>query len=115
MNVSGSTNSQSDPVVGALRIASGVRRDAAPCAVMLVPPPRVARGREGERFFILIDLTGPATPHFALQIRNRIARLIEPLPPEHPARVEGEQQLERLTRLADNTGEPRGPGPGSPL
>jgi hypothetical protein len=53
------------------------------------------------------SLAGPATPHFALQIRNRIARLIEGLPPEHPARVEGEQQIARLTQLAEHSGEPR--------
>jgi hypothetical protein len=56
-------------------------------------------------------LAGPATPHFALQIRNRIRRLIEPLPPGHPARVEGERQLGRLTSLAAHSGEPRGAGP----
>jgi hypothetical protein len=60
-------------------------------------------------------LAGPATPHFALQIRNRNERLIERLPEGDPARSEGEIQLRRLTALADNTGEPRGPGPGSPL
>lgn len=60
-------------------------------------------------------LAGPATPHFALQIRNRIERLIARLPEGDPARVEGERQVHRLTELAANTGEPRGPGPGSPL
>jgi hypothetical protein len=55
-------------------------------------------------------LAGPATPHFALQIRNRIKRLIEPLPVDHPARVEGERQVGRLTELAGHSGEPRGPG-----
>lgn len=60
-------------------------------------------------------LAGPATPHFALQIRNRIERLIARLPADDPARVEGLQQVGRLTELARNTGEPRGPGPGSPL
>ncbi len=54
-------------------------------------------------------LAGPSTPHFALQIRNRIERLIEPLPPDHPARVEGERQIERLTALALHSGDPRGP------
>jgi hypothetical protein len=54
-------------------------------------------------------LAGPATPHFSLQIRNRIARLIANLPADHPARVEGEQQIQRLTRLAGHSGEPRGP------
>ena len=45
-------------------------------------------------------LAGPSTPHFALQIRNRIQRLIAPLPADHPARVEGERQVARLTELA---------------
>ena len=52
-------------------------------------------------------LAGPATPHFALQIRNRIARLIESLPAGHPARIEGEHQIARLTELAKHSGEPR--------
>ena len=52
-------------------------------------------------------LAGPATPHFSLQIRNRIKRLIEPFPPGHPVRLEGERQIARLERLADNSGEPR--------
>lgn len=55
-------------------------------------------------------LAGPATPHFALQIRNRIARLIEPLAAGDPARIEGERQLTRLTELAEHSGEPRGAG-----
>jgi hypothetical protein len=46
-------------------------------------------------------LVGPATPHFALQIRDRVARLIEGLPPDHPARVEGERAIARLERLAE--------------
>jgi len=53
-------------------------------------------------------LAGPATPHFALQIRNRIARLIEPLDASNPARIEGEQQIARLNDLANHSGEPRG-------
>ena len=59
-------------------------------------------------------LAGPATPHFALQIRNRIRRLVERLPADDPARIEGERQIERLTELARHSGEPRGIGPGSP-
>ena len=46
------------------------------------------------------ELVGAATPHFALQIRDRVARLIEDLPPSDPARVEGERAIERLERLA---------------
>ncbi len=53
-------------------------------------------------------LAGPSTPHFALQVRNRIRRLIAPLPEGHPARVEGERQIARLEALADNSGDPRG-------
>jgi hypothetical protein len=53
-------------------------------------------------------LAGPATPHFALQIRNRIRRLIEPLPADDPARIEGERQIARLDDLAQHSGEPRG-------
>jgi hypothetical protein len=45
------------------------------------------------------QLTGASTPHFALQIRNRIARLIFRLPPDHPARVEGEREIARLQKL----------------
>jgi hypothetical protein len=70
MNVSGSVNFQADPVVGALRVAGGARRDAAPCAMMVAPPPRAARGREGERLFILLDLTGPVTPHLYREMRE---------------------------------------------
>jgi len=44
-------------------------------------------------------LRGAATPHFALQIRNRIAKLIIDLPPDDPVRREGERQLRDLTRL----------------
>ena len=52
-------------------------------------------------------LAGPVTPHFALQVRNRIRRLVEGLPPDHPARREGERQIARLEELAENSGEPR--------
>jgi hypothetical protein len=53
------------------------------------------------------QLMGASTPHFALQIRNRIARLIADLPPDHPARVEGEIEITRLTKLG-YAGEVRG-------
>jgi len=54
------------------------------------------------------SLAGPATPHFALQIRNRIERLISGLPADDRARAEGERQIQRLTELAQHSGEPRG-------
>ena len=53
------------------------------------------------------QLMGASTPHFALQIRNRIAKLVRGLPADHPARVEGEREIARLTRLG-YTGEVRG-------
>jgi hypothetical protein len=55
------------------------------------------------------QLMGASTPHFALQIRTRILKLIAPLPAEHPARREGERELARLERLAF-AGETRGEG-----
>ena len=54
-------------------------------------------------------LVGASTPHFALQLRNRIAKLIAPLPPDHPARIEGETEIARLERLGFD-GESRGIG-----
>jgi hypothetical protein len=52
-------------------------------------------------------LMGAATPHFALQLRDRIASLIAALPAEHPARIEGEREIARLERLGFS-GETRG-------
>jgi len=53
------------------------------------------------------QLMGASTPHFALQLRQRIRRLIQGLPADHPARIEGEREIARLDRLAF-TGEVRG-------
>jgi hypothetical protein len=55
------------------------------------------------------QLMGASTPHFALQLRNRIARLIADLPADHPARLEGEREIARLERLG-LTGEVRDEG-----
>jgi hypothetical protein len=59
-------------------------------------------------------LVGPATPHFAYQLRARVRELIEELPPEHPVRRYGEEKMEALDRLghassfaADSGREPR--------
>ena len=54
------------------------------------------------------QLMGASTPHFALHLRNRIRNLIERLPAEHPARIEGVREIERLERLAEGS-ERRGP------
>jgi hypothetical protein len=59
-------------------------------------------------------LVGPATPHFAYQLRARVRELIEELPPDHPVRRHGEEQMELLDRLGhassradDGPAEPR--------
>lgn len=67
--------------------------------------------RRDPRHDVTVDdvraLMGASTPHFALQLRNRIGRLIEGLPAGHPARTLGEQEVLRLTRLGFS-GEVRG-------
>lgn len=59
-------------------------------------------------------LAAASTPHFALQVRNRIRRLIEPLAAGDPARVEGERKIAELEDLAKHSGEPRGIGGSRP-
>jgi hypothetical protein len=54
------------------------------------------------------QLMGASTPHFALQLRNRIQNLIAGLPEGHPARVEGEREIDRLEQVALGS-ERRGP------
>ena len=44
-------------------------------------------------------LVGPATPHFAYQLRARVRELIEELAPDHPVRRYGEEKMELLDRL----------------
>ncbi len=75
--------------------------------------PRRLRRKESEQEVTVEDvrqLMGASTPHFALQLRNRIAKLIAGLPAEHPARLEGEREIARLQSLG-LTGEVRGEGP----
>ena len=59
-------------------------------------------------------LVGPATPHFAYQLRARILELVQDLAPDDPVRRYGEEKMELLDRLgyasskAENGGrEPR--------
>ena len=54
--------------------------------------PELLGGEGGITVEDIRALAGPATPHFSLQIRNRIARLIEPFPAGHPVRLEGERR-----------------------
>jgi hypothetical protein len=55
------------------------------------------------------QLSGASTPHFALQLRNRILKLVSPLPPDHPARIAGLREIRRLEELG-YAGETRGEG-----
>ena len=74
-------------------------------------PRRLERKRSDRQVTVedVRQLMGASTPHFALQLRNRIANLISDLPPEHPARVEGEREIARLQDLGVR-GETRGEG-----
>ena len=61
-------------------------------------------------------LVGPATPHFAYQLRARVRELIEDLPADHPVRRYGEEKMELLDRLGHASslapnGEPRAAQP----
>jgi hypothetical protein len=44
-------------------------------------------------------LVGPATPHFAYQLRARLRELVADLPAEHDVRRYAEQKIDLLDRL----------------
>jgi hypothetical protein len=44
-------------------------------------------------------LVGPATPHFAYQLRARVEELVRDLPEDHPVRRHAEEKMELLNRL----------------
>ena len=44
-------------------------------------------------------LVGPATPHFAYQLRARVQELVHDLPAEHPVRRYAEEKSALLDRL----------------
>ena len=44
-------------------------------------------------------LVGPATPHFAFQLRARVRDLIRDLPPDHPVRRYGDEKVRLLEAL----------------
>lgn len=71
--------------------------------------PRRSQGTHEVTLEDVRQLMGASTPHFALQLRNRIAKLIAGLPADHPARVEGEREIARLEQLGFS-GETRGEG-----
>jgi hypothetical protein len=74
-------------------------------------PNRISRKRSANEVTLedVRQLMGASTPHFALQLRNRIANLIAGLPEDHPARIEGAREIARLEQLGFS-GETRGEG-----
>ena len=44
-------------------------------------------------------LVGPATPHFAYQLRARVRELVQDLDADHPVRRYAEEKVELLDRL----------------
>jgi hypothetical protein len=44
-------------------------------------------------------LVGPATPHFAYQLRARVRELVQDLPEDHEVRRYAAEQIELLDRL----------------
>jgi hypothetical protein len=59
-------------------------------------------------------LIGPATPHFAYQIRQRVERLIAELPAEHPVRTYAAERLGLLDELGYTTSKADGGDPSAP-
>ena len=45
------------------------------------------------------ELVGPATPHFAYQLRARVLELVLDLPDAHPVRQYAEEKMDLLDRL----------------
>ena len=75
MSSTSPTGPSIDPVIGTLRVAGGQRlRDATPCAVALSSPVQAVRSRQGERLFILSDLTGPASSRLYRELREVVAQ-----------------------------------------
>jgi hypothetical protein len=89
-------------------LALGVCRDSADLSTV-----RLSRMAEPTREDI-DALVGPATPHFAYQLRARVGELIADLPGDHAVRRYGEEKMELLDRLGyasslarDSAPEPR--------
>lgn len=59
-------------------------------------------------------LIGPATPHFAYQIGQRVQRLVIGLPAEHPVRQYAHRRLELLDLLGHGTSRAEGKNPSTP-
>ena len=60
------------------------------------------------------ELIGPATPHFAYQIRERVTNLVAPLPEDHPVRAHARVRLALLDGLGWTTSKGEWGDPSSP-
>jgi hypothetical protein len=60
------------------------------------------------------ELIGPATPHFAYQIHERVERLVAPLPEDHPVRDYAAQRLAVLDALGYGNSRAEGGDPSAP-
>lgn len=62
--------------------------------------PELASAGHGVTVDDVRALAGAATPHFSLQIRNRLQRLVAPLAANDPARLLAEVEIAKLEKLA---------------
>ena len=60
---------------------------------------RLRREMADPTFDDIDALVGPATPHFAFQIRARVRDVVSDLSPDHPVRRYGEEKVALLERL----------------
>ena len=77
----------------------GHRTPAPEAAGTLRPMPVFQHVHEIPSEDTLAQLVGAATPHFAFQIRDRVAAYAALLPRDHPRAAELTAHLERLDRL----------------
>src|SRR5919198_3839977 len=79
-------------VPSSIASTTGLRRTRSTLPFRLRPMP--------EPTIAAIDaLVGPATPHFAYQLRARVEELVRDLPEDDPVRRYGEEKMELLDRL----------------
>ncbi len=60
------------------------------------------------------ELVGPATPHFAYQIRERVQNLVADLDDDHPVRAYARERLALLDGLGHTTSKGDWGDPSSP-
>ena len=60
------------------------------------------------------ELIGPATPHFAYQIRTRLELLVSGLDPDHPVRRYARERMALLDGLGHTTSKGENGDPSAP-